>query len=206
MELQSTPELSIVKFKIYGVLMAKSFNLTEKVNEDDFVSKFIFGIFHFTDYLHNDVFKIGAVSIGPGINYLSPSLWGGSRIIFSSTVAFIPMGGVNSDYAKEFVPDNFEEGRDYNLSLGYSLRTDFMFASKFFILKFAHSFWSFWTVQGADGKEFIHILEPAFLINLSRKIRIGVEFLFYYRKGKYDDFKDIYIKDQEGRGFLLISF
>jgi hypothetical protein len=199
MELQAKPEISIVKFRIYGVLWAKGFDFMD-------TSKLIIGIFHYTDYLKNDIFNIGAVNIGPGINYLSPSFWYGSRIMLNTTIAFIPMSGVNSNYAKEFIPDAFDEGRDYNLSTGISARGQFVFLSKYVVLKLSHSFWSFWTLQGATGKEVINIFEPAIVFNLHKHLKLGLEFLMYYRSGKYLDFDNIKIDDQEARLFLSVSF
>jgi hypothetical protein len=199
MELQAKPELSIIKFRIYGVLLAESSNFKNN-------SKLIFGFFHYTDYLKNDVFNIGAVNIGPGINYLSPSFWYGSRILLSTTIAFMPMAGVNSNYAKEFIPENFLEGRDYNLSNGISARGQIVFLSKYIMLRLSHSFWGFWTLQGAAGKEFINIFEPSVVFNLHKNLKIGIEYLLYYRDGKYLDFENIYITDREARAFISVNF
>ncbi len=202
-EFQFKPEFAIVKFRIFGVLLAKSFNLNKEYKQN---SKFIIGLFHYTDFLKNDVFDIGAVNIGPGISYLSPSFWHNSRIIITTTIAFMPMSAVNSNYAKEFVPDNFIEGRDYNLSTGLSMRGRIIFTSEYLILKLTHSFWAFWTLQGAKGKEFINIFEPAVVFKINKHIKTGIEALFYYRDGKYGDFPNVYIDDREARIFLSFIF
>jgi len=202
-EFQFKPEFSIVKFRIFGILLGKAFNLNQ---ENNINSKFIIGLFHYTDFLRNDVFDIGAVNIGPGISYLSPSFWYTSRVIVTTTIAFMPMSAVNSNYAKEFIPKNFDEGRNYNLSTGLSLRGRIIFTSKYLTLKLTHSFWAFWTLQGAKGKEFINIFEPTIVFKISKHIKTGIGGLLYYRNGKYGDFPNILMSDRELRGFLSLIF
>jgi len=204
-EIQSKPEFSLIKFRILGILLAKSFDLNLKKKNEIYNSRLIIGLFHYTDYLKNDVFDIGSVSIGPGIIYLSPTFWYKNRIIINTTVAIMPMSGVNSNYAKEFIPDNFDEGRDYNLSTGISAKEQFIFTSKYVIFRISHSFWSFWTLQGAKGKEFINIFEPALIFTLDKHIKIGSKALFYYRDGKYGEFPNLYVNDRELRIFISLD-
>ncbi len=198
MELQSKPEISITQFRIYGILYGRSI---EKNGHN-----FLWGIFQYTDYLKNDVFDIGSVSFGPGVGYLSSKFWKFNRVILKANISVIPMGGVNSNYAEKFIPDGFEEGRDYNLAAGLSTKFNLTWLFPHGIFSIDYSFWGFITIQGARGKEKIGILEPGIVINILKNIQFGIKLLFYHRSGSYESLDNIYLNDFESRASIGIIF
>jgi len=198
MEIQFKPEVSITQFRVYGILYGQGI---KGVNYS-----FLWGIFQYTDYLKNDVFDIGSVSFGPGVGYLSPKFWIFNRVVLKANISVIPMGGVNSNYAKNFIPDGFEEGRDYNLAAGLSAKFNLTWLFPRGMFSVDYSFWGFATIQGARGKEKIGILEPGIAINIFKNIQLGIKLLFYHRSGSYESFDNIYLNDFESRASIGIIF
>jgi hypothetical protein len=94
------------------------------------------------------------------------------------------MGGTNSQYAAE-------EGKDYNLGPGASGSIGI----KFFFDDYAEIYTSYkryWihTLAGADGEEFVGLLNIGVNYNVFTKTGVGLEFLLYERYGEYEKYPD----------------
>ncbi len=62
------------------------------------------------------------------------------------------------------------------------------------------------SLQGAKGKELVNLFEPSIIFNLDTRVKLGIEYLLYYRDGKYENFPNMYLDDKELRAFLSIGF
>ena len=62
------------------------------------------------------------------------------------------------------------------------------------------------TWVGAPGTEFIGMLQPKLRIHIWRKWFVGLEYLLYHRVGKYEDFDDVDMRNNEQRFFIGYSF
>lgn len=138
----------------------------------------IIGLYKEIDLFINDVYKLTAASVtGQLINrvLLSNSLTMENNLSISA----ILMGGTNSQYA-------VEEGKDYNLGPGASgsIGIKFIFNDLGEVYSNYKRYWIH-TLAGAEGNEFVGLLNTGINLHLSRKTALGLEFLLYERYGDY---------------------
>ncbi|MCO5250159.1 MAG: DUF3943 domain-containing protein [Candidatus Kapabacteria bacterium] len=138
----------------------------------------IIGLYKEIDLFINNVYKLTATSAtGQLINrvLLSNSLTMENNISLSA----ILLGGTNSQYT-------VEEGKEYNLGPGASGSIGIKFS--FYDLGEVYSnykrYWIY-TIAGAEGNEFVGLLNTGINLHLSRKTALGLEFLLYERYGDY---------------------
>lgn len=146
-------------------------------------SNSIIGIYKEIDILSNMIYKLSAASFsGQVVNVYRASK--SVTIESSMSLAAILMGGTNSKYA-------VEEGKDYNLGPGASGSI----GAKFIFSEFGEVYTNFkryWihTLAGAEGNEFIGLLNSGINYNILNNLIIGIEFLLYERYGDYKNYEN----------------
>jgi hypothetical protein len=157
--------------------------LTDKKAKLFNISNNIIGLYKEVDFLSNEVYKLTTTSItGKLISRIE--ILTSVEMENNITVSGILMGGTNSQYAAE-------EGKDYNLGPGASGSIGI----KFFFDDYAEIYTSYkryWihTLAGADGEEFVGLLNIGVNYNVFTKTGVGLEFLLYERYGEYEKYPD----------------
>jgi len=192
------PQPLIGQFRIYGILAGKPTRYNNR-------SAFLWGLFNNYDYLENNIYQLGSVSIGPGIGY---------NAHFSKSVDYTgmliaglaPMGAANSDYSKEYKVALLDTARSYNLGPGAHLKMEHLFRWSWGSFYLGYSFWWINTWDGAPGNEYIGMWSPKLRIRLYKRWYLGLEHLLYHREGKYDGFRNVSRRNNEQRLFIGYAF
>jgi len=184
-------------FLIDSIFYGKQFNLGKH--------KIILSINQSFEYLENNVYQIAALDLGGMFMYRSPKLKF-MGILFKTGAYFIPMGGVNSDYAQYYLVDELNRSRDYNVSFGVNLKSSLIVVLPYTLFKIDYLFWWFKTYQGARGNEIIGVLKPTLSFRIFGRIKLGFQYFIYHRRGKYNEFPDINSSNYEKRMFISFDF
>jgi hypothetical protein len=188
----------IGQFRIYSIL-------TGKVTRYESGSAFLWGIFKNYDFLENNVYQIGSVSIGPGIGYRTPARKS-LQYIGIINAALAPMGAANSDYSEAYKVAFLDSARTYNMGPGAHLKMENVVRWSWGSFYLGYSFWWIHTWDGAPGDEFIGMWSPKLRVRVYKRWFIGLEYLLYHRVGKYDDFDDVDMQNNEQRLFIGYAF
>jgi hypothetical protein len=188
----------IGQFRIYSLLTGKATRY-----EDG--STFLWGFFNNYDYLENNVYQLGSVSIGPGIGYRTAAKKSLQYIgIINASLA--PMGAANSDYSEEYKVEFLDSARTYNMGPGVHAKMENIVRWSWGSFYLGYSFWWIHTWDGAPGNEYIGMWSPKLRVRIYKRWFIGLEYLLYHREGKYDDYPDISMRNNEQRLFIGYSF
>lgn len=155
----------------------------------------IIGLYNEFDFFINDVYKLTAASLaGQLINRitLSNSLMMENNLSLSA----ILIGGTNSQYA-------VEEGKEYILGPGGSGSVGIKFLFENFGEVFSN-YKRYWihTLSGAEGEEFVGLLNIGINYQLLENSYLGLEYLLYERYGDYKYYPDT----QDSNSALRIYF
>ena len=140
-----------------------------KVKRYDNGAAFLWGFFNNYDFLENNVYQIGSVSIGPGVGYRTPpkkSL----QYIGVINAALAPMGAANSVYAEDFDVAFLDSARTYNMGMGMSGKFEAFLNMDIGNLYIGSLLYWIHTMQGAPGDEFIGIIKPRLSLSITLKI------------------------------------
>ncbi|MBZ0199721.1 MAG: DUF3943 domain-containing protein [Ignavibacteriaceae bacterium] len=173
-EVNIAPGDNIVGIFASGVLWDSKLELFEN-------SKNIIGIYKEIDIHINTVYKLSATSVTGQIINTIPLSSSVSMQNYAGLSAIL-MGGTNSAYATE-------AGKDYNLGPGASGKLGVKFAFKNFGDVYAN-YKRYWihTLSGADGEEFVGLMNVGLNYQLSEKNFLGLDFILYERYGDYKHF------------------
>jgi hypothetical protein len=188
----------IGQFRIYNIL-------TGNVKRYDNGSAFLWGFFKNYDFLENNVYQLGSVSIGPGIGYRTPprkSL----QYMGTLNVALAPMGAANSDYAEGYRVAFLDSARTYNMGPGAHAKMEHVIRWSWGSFYLGYSFWWIHTWDGAPGDEYIGMWTPRLRIRLYKRWYVGLEYLIYHREGRYDDYDNVSMRNNEQRLFIGYAF
>lgn len=186
------------QFRIYNSFYVKNKKLANK-------NVFQWGIFGHYDYLENNVYQVGGVTLGAGIGYRTapkPNF----QFIGSLHAGALLMGGANSDYAPNYNVGFLDSARTYNMGSGAHSKFESIFRFNFGSLAIGYSFWWIHTWDGAPGEEFIGMLSPKFRVRVYKNWFVGIEYLFYHRFGKYDNYPNRNYRNNEERLFIGYAF
>ena len=173
-EVNIAPGDNIVGIFASGVLWDNKLKLFEN-------SKNIVGIYKEVDIHINTVYKLSATSVaGQIINTVPLSESVSLQNYFG--LSAILMGATNSQYASE-------SGKDYNIGPGASAKIGAKVIFKNFgeIYSNYKRFWIH-TLSGAEGEEFVGLLNIGINYQLLENSYLGVDFLLYERYGDYKYF------------------
>ncbi len=159
-----------------GVLVDNKIYLFE--NTDN-----IFGLYKEIDILINETYQLSATSLTAKIINRVP-LSTSIKMQNNLNVSAIVMGATNSQYAAE-------EGKEYNLGPGASgsIGIRFIFDDLGEVYSNYKRYWVH-TLAGAEGNEFVGLLNTGINLQLSRKTALGMEFLLYERYGDYEYYEN----------------
>ena len=164
----------------------------------------MWGIFNHYDYLENNVYQIGGVSVGPSIGYRTAK-GKSTQYIGLVHAAALLMGGANSDYAKDYYVSFLDSSRTYNMGPGAHFKMEHFLRFSFGALYLGYNFWWIHTWDGAPGDEFITMIRPQLKIKLYKKWYLGLEWRLYHRFGEYDQFPNRDYRNNEQRLFIAYS-
>ncbi len=143
----------------------------------------IIGLYKEVDIHINTVYKLSATSVSGQIINTIPL---GSKISMQNYLGLsaILMGGTNSLYASEY-------GKDYNIGPGASGKVGINFSFDRSI-DFYANYKRYWihTLSGADGEEFVGLLNVGITRKLFSDTSLGLDYLLYERYGEYKNFPD----------------
>jgi len=188
----------IGEFRIYGILAGN----TSRVGEE---GRFLWGIFNHYDYLENNVYQVGGVSVGPGVGYRT-SHKASTQYIGMFHVAALLMGGANSDYSEAYEVAFLDSARTYNMGPGAHIKMENIVRFSFGSFYLGYNFWWIHTWDGAPGDEFITMIEPKIRIHVYKTWHMGLEWRLYHRFGRYDQFPNVDMRNNEQRLFVAYSF
>lgn len=173
-EVNIAPGDNIVGIFASGVIWDSKLKLFEN-------SKNIIGIYKEVDIYINTVYKLSATSVTGQILNMIP-LSESVSLQNNFGLSAILMGATNSQYASE-------SGKDYNIGPGASAKI----GAKVIFNKFGEiysNYKRFWihTLSGAEGEEFVGLLNIGINYQLLEKSYLGLDFLLYERYGDYKYF------------------
>lgn len=166
--------------------------------------RFLWGIFGHYDFLENNVYNIGGVSVGLGAGYSSAR---GKSVQFVGVAhgSLLLMGGANSVYAEGYEISFLDSARTYNMGPGASAKFETYLRWRWGSLSLGYSFWWIHTWDGAPGDEFIGMLQPKLRVQVFDRWFVGLEYLLYHRNGRYDQHPDVDLRNNEQRLFIGYS-
>jgi len=156
------------------------------------------GAFQHFYYTNNDILKLSSSSIGPGLEVKSKIT---EMIHFKAGFHLqgIILGAMDSRYTDDI--------RDYNYGPGYAILSylkfgrkdaiEFSLTGKYFVLE---------NVVGIATSEQIWIANSSLDVPVFRNLRFGLEYNYFDRNEKYDEYADISGYGDLLRTFLTISF
>jgi len=186
------------QLRLYGILYGKNWTVGDN-------SRFLLGVFQHYDYLENNVYQIGGVSVGLGIGYrTSPA----NPIRFAGTLhgSLILMGAANSDYAPEYKVKFLDSARTFNMGPGAQAKLDAALTWSWVSFYVGYTTWWIHTWAGAPGDELIGIWTPRLQLDVYGPWSLGAEYLLYHRMGKYKLFPDKSFRNNERRLTLGYTF
>ena len=187
-EVNIAPGDNIAGIFASGVLWDSKLKLFEN-------SKNIVGIYKEVDIHINTVYKLSATSVTGQIINTVP-LSGSVSLQNYFGLSAILMGATNSQYASVY-------GKDYNIGPGASAKI----GAKAIIKNFGElysNYKRFWihTLSGAEGEEFVGLLNIGINYQLLENSYLGLDFLLYERYGDYKYF----LNTQDANSALRIYF
>lgn len=173
-EVNVAPGDNIVGILASGVIWDDKINLFAN-------SKNIIGIYKEIDIHINTVYKLSATSVTSQIINTVPLSSSVSMQNYFG-LSIILMGATNSAYSSEV-------GKDYNIGPGASGKVGVKFAFNNFGDVYAN-YKRYWihTLSGADGEEFVGLLNIGINYQLFEKSFLGLDYMLYERYGDYKYF------------------
>ncbi|MBN2694684.1 DUF3943 domain-containing protein [bacterium] len=189
--LEAHNEFEITHFRIDGILFGKQIYIDKN-------SGLIWGLFQYSDYEKNDIYKIGGISLAPGIIYRFQTL--NTLTILSAKLGYLLMGAANSDYASNYTVGELLDTKDYNMGNGISAKIQVStLIAKTFMFSCLYRSWWVHTLTGAPGDEFIQFLVPSARLFFWDNFYVEAQILFYFRQGFYTDYDDVFLNNREQR-------
>lgn len=174
----------------YAVLTGKTYTPKKQ--------KMLTGIFQHYDFYDNKIFKVGGISFGAGLITMFPALKK-NALVTSIHLNVMPLGACNSSYSA------FGE-KEYNFSSGINLKFESSLNLHWGKFLVDYSLFYLHTIIGEKSNEFVGILKPKVEVKLYNDLFVGAEYLFYHREGKYTDYPDISLRNNEQKIFLAYNF
>ena len=128
------------------------------------------------------------------------------HFITSLHLGAVLMGGANSNYSTDFNVDFLDSARTYNIGPGAMLTSESILRVSFGSIYLKYNLWWIHTWDGAPGDEIIGMLAPKIRFRIYENWFLGIEYLYYHRRGKYDELQNISQKNNEERIFIGHAF
>ena len=176
----------------YGLLFGKSKH-TSKTKDK------LFGMFHHYDYYENKAYEVGAISFSAGwLNRFRTSE--SSRIITAIHLGVVPLGGSKSNY----IDTVGGQERNYSFSGGLDTKLEFSYSGAWGLLYADYNLFWFYTYVGIKGHEYYGIFRPKVVINITKNLGIGAQFLFAHKTGYYRSYPTV--NGRAYQGMLLLQY
>jgi Domain of unknown function (DUF3943) len=175
----------------YGLLFGKSRKVSKKSDR-------LLGIFHHYDYYENKAYEIGAITFGVGLLKRTKTSES-SNLLYSIHLGIVPLGASKSAYI-----DTTGQERNYSFNGGLNTKLELSYAAKWGLIYAGYNLFWFRTYVGISGNEYYGIFRPKIVINVSKNVGIGAQFLFAHKEGFYSDYPNV-----DGRayqGMLLLQY
>lgn len=158
----------------------------------------LIGGFQYYDYWDNKKFELGTIGFGGGI-ISKYKLSKASNLYTRIHIALVPFAGSST----HFGPDT-SQIRDYNYGGGMQTKFETTFnISKYATVSLMYYFYWIRTYIGANGNNFVHILQPRITVRLYKNLFIGVENYVYYNDRYIKGWAGIHAIQTEQKAFLL---
>jgi hypothetical protein len=160
----------------YGLLFGKESKSSNKTDK-------LFGAFQHYDYFENEAYQIGAITFGAGwLNRIKTSKT--SNLLTAIHLGIIPLGGSKSAYI-----DTVE--RTYSFNGGADTKLEIYYTGNWGLLYAGYNLYWYYTYVGAKGNELYGIFRPKVVINVSKNLGVGAQFLFAHKEAFYHDFPNV---------------
>ncbi len=148
------------------------------------------GVMQNFEFINSNIYKLALSGFGIQLNFLQPFFRNYSFSLHGEALG-IALGAVGTEYYL-----NVE--RDYNFGPGAGLKGGLMIQKHMFgRLYFNYNRYMIYTFSGAEGREIIGMGRAEILKTFYKTFGISVAYIFYDRKGRYDEFEDIDLFDHE---------
>jgi hypothetical protein len=181
----------IASLEGYGLLFGRTYHIPNKRD-------YLFGLFHNYDFFENQAYEIGAVSFGGGwITRFKTS----EKSLFISAILLnlTPFGASKSDYVDE-------NNRNYSFSGGANTKLESSMNFNWGTFYIGYNLFWFYTYVGVPGNELYGIFRPKVLINVSKDIELGAQFMFAHKVGYYHDHENINARTTQTMLLLQYTF
>ena len=162
----------------YGLLFGKVRKSSEKTDK-------LLGIFHHYDYFDNKAYEIGAVTIGVGM-FNRHKISKSAQFISAINLGVIPLGASKSLY----IDTNHQE-RNYSFNGGLNAKAEISLTGNWGLFYASYYLYWFHTYVGIAGNEFYGLFRPKVVVNITKNLGIGAQFLFAHKTGYYHDFDNV---------------
>jgi len=152
----------------------------------------LFTISSHYDFIHNNVFKIGALSLTADYHVKAKS----DQISLLAAIKLGPVlfGSANSEVVEvidKFTEDDGEFLRDYVYGRGYTIETEALFVTKNFgriIVSYNH--WAIYTQRDTPGTERNSVARIEYYYPIWKNWALGLELFHYHRAANYKDYEE----------------
>ena len=141
--------------------------------------RFVIGVFHDYDFFYNELYRLGAQSVGIGFIYLSPQKED-FKFMASVHTNFIALAALNSIYRAG-------ESRDYDWCFGNKSMAELLGTYGIVNLGLEYRVYILKTINGWAGHSTLGVLNPKVFVSVAKDIAIGAEYLFYHRYGLFEN-------------------
>ena len=160
-----------------------------KFNNSD---RHLFTVSSHYDFIHNNVFKIGALSLS--LDYNLNVKFKNTSLLSSIKLGPVLFGSANSEVVEvidKFTENDGEFLRDYVYGRGYMLETEIMLVTKKFGRLFSSfNIWMIYTQRDTPGTERNSIYKLEYYYPIWKNWGLGIEFLRYKRAAHYQNYKE----------------
>jgi hypothetical protein len=158
----------------------------------------LIGGFQYYDYWDNKKFELGTIGFGGGV-ISKYALSKTSNLYTRIHIALVPFAGSSTRYG----PDT-SQFRDYNYGGGLESKLEATLnLGKYGTASLMYYFYWIRTYIGANGNNFVHILQPRITVRLFKFLSIGVENYMYYNDRYIRGLPAIHSIQTEQKIFLL---
>jgi hypothetical protein len=145
----------------------------------------LLSLFQHYDYVNNELFKVGAISVGSGLMSRF-ELGGDFQLTTGPFLGYIIIGAGSNEYVESY------QGRDYNYGRGVKGKFDVMLAHPSYgNLYVDYNYFSIYSREGAPGIDRLHIFDATYIVPVFHSFGLGAEYQYYHRDAHYDEFPDV---------------
>lgn len=175
----------------YGSLYSKTHNYKNRRD-------YMLGIFQHYDFFENQAYEIGALSFGAGwITRYKTSK--NSLFLSALHLNLMPFGGTKSTYVDA-------GNRNYSFAGGFNAKVEGSLNYKWGTFTAAYNIYWYYIYVGVAGNEWYGIFRPKAVINITKNLGIGAQFMFAHKSGHYKDYPSVNARTTQTMLLLQYTF